>query len=711
MNKLLFVCTIVLSSLIAWANGPVAPEVKAFIASIVGANGNTANDIINGSSSMNSAYVPWISKHGMSASNYQTEFNQLSSQGYRLQYVSGYSSQGTAKYNAIWEKVAGSQLSTRHGMTANTYQEEFNNHLSQGFRLKLVNGYTVNGIDYYAAIWDKSPGPPQWVAKHGLTSSQYQAEFNQLSSQGYRLVHISGYGHSYSERYAAIWHKSFGPAWNSYHGLSGPALDLENAIQQANGFQLKTLESYSISGVTKYVAIWEENQNVHMYNFGFNGNNYQTFFDNVRHQGYRPTSISGTGISNGARFSSVWKNTEFTKNQLKFIDQIVKNEMVSANLPAVSIAISKEGRLVYAKAFGKANIAANKEANVFSLFRVASVSKPITATAILKLVQNQQIELTDKIFGTNSILGNDFTSNYRDQRVMDINVKQLLQHTSGLWGSGNYPDPMFNSQYSGLTQSDLIRELLEDKYLDSPPDFKYAYSNFGYLILGRVIEKVTGMNYRDWIKQNILLPIGINSMDLANNSINNPLPKEVRYYGSNPYGIDIERMDSHGGWAGSAKDLVAFMVHIDGLGSPLDLISAQSYYLMGVGSNHNYGYGLGLAVNSNGNRWHDGSLPGSQAILVSNANQMSWAALTNSRENDPNLDDMMWDIVNGVSSWPSYNLFPIESTNHVGTLPTLEKYPKVRKSVIKQKTQVTRKRFQPNKVQKRIPSPKSEVNL
>lgn len=92
-------------------------------------------------------------------------------------------------------------------MTSSDYQSSFNKYVSQGYRLVEVSGYTVNNVAYYAAIWDKSPSGP-WVAKHGLSSSQYQSEFKTLLSKGYRLKTVSGYTlNNNQDQYAAIWIK------------------------------------------------------------------------------------------------------------------------------------------------------------------------------------------------------------------------------------------------------------------------------------------------------------------------------------------------------------------------------------------------------------------------------------------------------------------------------------------------------------------------
>jgi hypothetical protein len=79
-----------------------------------------------------------------------------------------------------------------------------------------VSGYAVGGQDFYAAIWDMSTGPA-WEAHHRMTSDQYQAQFNELVGQGFRLTNISGYAVGSQDLYAAIWDKSCGRAWEAHH--------------------------------------------------------------------------------------------------------------------------------------------------------------------------------------------------------------------------------------------------------------------------------------------------------------------------------------------------------------------------------------------------------------------------------------------------------------------------------------------------------------
>jgi DNA-binding transcriptional regulator of glucitol operon len=185
----------------------------------------------------------WVAHHGMTSAQYQQQFNTLAQQGYRLIDVSGYTVAGQDHYAAIWEKTQGPPLVARHGLTAAQYQQEFNTLTQQGYRLVDISGYNVGGQDHYAAIWEKSQGPA-WQGRHGMTSAQYQQEFNTLSQQGYRLTRIRGWRSGNTTHYAAIWEKVSGPAWVARHGMLSDAYQEEFDALAKQGYRLRHVSGY-----------------------------------------------------------------------------------------------------------------------------------------------------------------------------------------------------------------------------------------------------------------------------------------------------------------------------------------------------------------------------------------------------------------------------------------------------------------------------------
>jgi hypothetical protein len=239
----------------------------------------------------------WVARHGMTSSEYQSEFNKYLAQGYRLTKVSGYTIDGKDNYAAIWEKSGDSTpWVARHGMTSAQYQAEFNKYVAQGYHLTQVSGYSVNGQERFAAIWDKS-STSAWVARHGLTSAQYQAEFNKNIAQGYRLAQVNGYSVNGQERYAAIWDKSSTSAWVARHGLTSAQYQAEFNKNVAQGYHLAQVSGYSVNGQQRYAAIWDKSSTgAWVARHGMRSATYQAEFDKYVNQGYRLVQVSSFGL-------------------------------------------------------------------------------------------------------------------------------------------------------------------------------------------------------------------------------------------------------------------------------------------------------------------------------------------------------------------------------------------------------------------------------
>ncbi len=352
--------------------------------------------------------------------------------------------------------------------------------------------------------------------------------------------------------------------------------------------------------------------------------------------------IFGTNLA----YASEQTDHKISKLVLAAIAKLVQEFIQSFNVPGLSIAVGHHGRIIYRDAFGYADALKHQPLTCSHLFRIASLTKPITSTAIFSLIEQQKFGLHDRVFGQSGILGFDFSKKYL-AHIADITVHHLLNHTSGGWGNKSR-DPMFLNPT--FNQSQLISFTLENHQLSALPGTHFDYSNFGYCLLGRVIEKISGYSYSKFVQENILIKCGVIDMQLGENSLGERTQKEVVYLGQNgedPYRINVSRMDSHGGWIATPTDLVQFAMHVDGLGTLSPLLRFNSVKKMMTPSNANPNYACGWAVNSAGNCWHSGSLPGTSAILVKASSGLCWAATINTRTRDidPALDKLMWDIV------------------------------------------------------------------
>ena len=329
-------------------------------------------------------------------------------------------------------------------------------------------------------------------------------------------------------------------------------------------------------------------------------------------------------------------------------DEVIEELRSTYHLPCVTVAVVKNEQLVYVHAYGYQDTLNHVPAVNENLFRIASISKPITQAAILKLVDEGRLSLDDKVFGAGSVLGDDFGPVPAGSGKDEITVRHLLEHKGGWQNEPN--DPMFS--YDDLGQHELIRELLAHRPLATAPGANYYYSNFGYLILGRVIEKVTGMPYAQFVRKALLRPCGIKHMCIGGNTSKERVKNEVEYYWepedwSSPRPFNVTRMDAHGGWLASAADLARFIVHIDRNPVVPDLISEsllnQTYF----------GYPS----------WnHTGSLPGTSTVLMRLDDEYSFVVLSNYRS----FKESFWnDFINKTASavrsvsWPDINLFKL----------------------------------------------------
>lgn len=347
-----------------------------------------------------------------------------------------------------------------------------------------------------------------------------------------------------------------------------------------------------------------------------------------------------------------------TQEDIATIDNAVQSFMNSHSIPGVSIAVTKAGKLVYAKSYGKMSNTDNTPVTNSSLYRIASVSKPITSVGIMKMIEMNLLTMDSKVFGPGSILGEDYTT---PAGMHDITVRHLLHHTVGSWGNdGN--DPMF--QHPTYSHSQLIEWTIAN-YPATAGRGTYKYSNFGYCLLGRIIEKLSGKTYEQFIKDEVLAPSGISNMKLGGNTLADRLPNEVIYTGQggfDPYVYNITRMDAHGGWIGSATDLARFMVSVDGFNTKPDILQTSTINTMITPSVPASYYASGWGVNNQNNWWHTGSLPGTAAEIVRAQNGFNWVILCNSRKYnnsfDTDLDNLLWPIVtNANTPWQNIDQF------------------------------------------------------
>ena len=245
----------------------------------------------------------WVSRHGMTSAQYQSWFDTYKAQGYRLTDIDAYSVGGKGYYAAVWSKTGSGAWVARHGLQAPAYQQTFDNLTAKGYAPAFIDAMSL-GSGLFAGFWQKSGGA--WVARHGLSGQKYQQEFNKWVGQGYRLVDVSGYSVNGQARYAAIWKKQGGSAWQARHGMSSASYQQTFDAMKAQGYRPVHVDGYTVNGKPYFAAIWDKGRGGWVARHGMSGSQYQAEFDKWAAQGYRLVAVSGYEAGGKARYAAIW---------------------------------------------------------------------------------------------------------------------------------------------------------------------------------------------------------------------------------------------------------------------------------------------------------------------------------------------------------------------------------------------------------------------
>jgi N-acyl-D-amino-acid deacylase len=379
-------------------------------------------------------------------------------------------------------------------------------------------------------------------------------------------------------------------------------------------------------------------------------------------------------------------------------DQIIPDLLRTYAIPGAAVAVVRDGKLIYARGFGYADVENSTPVQPDALFRIASVSKPITSAAIMTLVEEGKLTLDDRVAPFIAHLTHAPGATV-DPRWEQITIRQLLNHTGG-WDRGK-PNGGFDPMDRPLTaaaavnapapaSAETIIRYMKGMPLDFDPGEKHVYSNFGYAILGRVIEQLSGVPYEEYVRARVLQPVGATRTRSGKSRMSDAFEDEVKYYypgmgvngplapsvfpgeGAVPLnygGYHLEAMDASGAWVSSTIDLLRFVGGVDGRANRPDILSGglvtemttNGATVCASGACY-YAGGWVVRPTQGDATWsHGGTLPGTTAMLVRTYHNFSLVALINTRSLTANLEaelyKALWNGLAGVTSFPTHDLF------------------------------------------------------
>uniref|UniRef100_A0A914XQX5 Beta-lactamase-related domain-containing protein n=1 Tax=Plectus sambesii TaxID=2011161 RepID=A0A914XQX5_9BILA len=522
---------------------------------------------------------------------------------------------------------------------------------------------------------------------------------------GFELVHVCGYVADGAIMFVGVWHKSV---------LAAPRVTPSNAVAynvslaecqrldgeyKANGSNLISFQVFNgPTGEVLCSAIWRNGVGRTVLLIGDSLTNITRAIEQADPQGdLHPSHISafdrGAKIavlfaSNGRQLQcpvspqNIWANvanaqiprqsvvgSKTPSRVMTLAENRIGNFMRKHNIPSVAVALSSKEKLKLNMAFGYSKISENMPATPTTLYRIGDISKSFTSVAIFLLLEAKKLSLQDLVFGSGGILGTRFGARPYSAAIQAIRLRHLMEHTSGGWGQWS-GDPIFLRPE--LNNSALIAFALDEIPLQNSPGTVWDFSHFGYLLLGAVIEQVSGKSYQQFVLDQVLVPCDIHDRMkvTAQWSSGRAVGEAMYYMGGGDLPVDVydlstpERMGPVAGWIASPADLLRFMARVDGSTIIADVLRPETLAEMYAASNASNGrHAKGWRVNQFGfnGLMHMGVYPGAKSLLIRTDLEVALALLMNrvgdSADFDADVIALAHSLTDVLQDWGTDDLF------------------------------------------------------
>ena len=336
-------------------------------------------------------------------------------------------------------------------------------------------------------------------------------------------------------------------------------------------------------------------------------------------------------------------------------------DIIKEDSPGAAVLIAQNGEILYQKGFGYANLKNQIPITPQTKFRIGSITKQFTASAILKLQEENLLKVTDRL--------SKFLPDY--PRGDEVTIHHLLTHTSGIHNYTNYPE--FAAAVETYVEAEEMIELFKADKFDFDPGEKWSYSNSGYFLLGHIIEKVSGQSLKNYLKRHFSDPTGMKNTE-AHDSNHPPQNEATGYsYVTDKPEKAINWDMSRAGGAGNLYSTIQDLYHWNEAIFNNKLLNQNTLKLaftpvkINDGSSGNafggqYGYGW-MLMEKRGLKeiGHGGSLPGWASYLTRYPQQnLTIAILANASPAVPNLvPSALADTIAEIYLWQQMK--PMES--------------------------------------------------
>jgi serine beta-lactamase-like protein LACTB len=325
------------------------------------------------------------------------------------------------------------------------------------------------------------------------------------------------------------------------------------------------------------------------------------------------------------------------------IHAAVRRAMERARIPGLTIAVAPEGGRIWSNGYGLADIENSVPAAAATVYRLGSISKPITAVAALQLAERGSLDLDAPV--------QKYVPGF-PEKPWPITSRQLLGHLGGIRHYNSVEEVNSTRHYEDLAAPLAI---FQDDPLVAEPGTKYSYTTYGYVLLGAVVEGASGVRFMDYLRENIFAPAGMKRIQV--DSVHAIIPHRARGYRVSKAGpvencdlADTSNKIPGGGLSSTAEDLVRFALAVCNgkLLKPATIEEMFSRQRLKDGSRTDYGLGWNLLeVNGVQHVLHGGGQQGVATMLVMDRQRGLVVAVMSNLEGAP-VGNLAMEILDAV---------------------------------------------------------------
>lgn len=643
-----------------------------------------------------------VAYHDVTAASHQTQFNTLTAQGYRLEQLSVAGGLSSARYSAVWRAATGPSWVASHDMTLVQYLNQRATWIGQGYRAKLVTA-AGSGADIVFAAMFVADGATV-VDLFGNSEASFETTCDQQRGLGRWPVSVDIYNTQSSPWYTAVFEpNTSGDAWG--HVIDDDATAFDETCAAFAEAQAR-LAALGMSETQRYVSVWRDDRLGSAANIsGQTSSNWATTSSTQIGFGRDPRILASGGSGSARRFAGSFTQyhtplarsaatTGIARPAFSAFDNYMTSVLNTNRARNAAIAITKDGRLVFARGYtwGESGTQLTQPT---SLFRIASMTKVLTAIAVQKLVQDGQVSLSDK---PKSILGlSGGGTNFGN-----VSLLHCLEYASGMERNysgiqaAQYAHPGVNDPPLPASHAQAVDWLSSRPFWFSPGSAA-SYCNTGFLLASQVVRHVSGQSMQTWLQNNLYTPLDINRARVAASLSANLAVGELRGQAPELYlaksnlvtaqprkasqwSADLGLADGSGGMAFSVVDWARVMAGTFGLGADWIVLSPTRQGSMLTRHTFPAGPYEPITQSTPGSfSWtqrpngvyvynKSGDLSDCKTRTFWRTDGISVTVLVNRGDAATDIDYLN-DLVDAVSSWPTDDLFPTYG------LPTFPRRP------------------------------------